>query len=398
MAVTPLVREQSIEAYAPSPADRFSFGLWTVGNVGRDPFGDHTRQPLDPVRAVQRLGELGAYGVSLHDDDLVPFGSSSSERDEIVRRFRGALKDAGMVVSMATTNLFWHPAFKDGAFTANDPQVRRFAIAKAMRGIDLGVELGAHTYVFWGGREGVEAMAAKPATVALDRFREALDFLCGYAIDQGYDIRFALEPKPNEPRGDTFLPTVGHALAFIERLDHPEMVGVNPEVAHETMAGLSFYHGVAQAIWSGKLFHIDLNAQKPGRYDQDLRFGSEEVKDAFFLVQLLESSGYDGPKHFDARPYRMEDEDGVWDFAAGCMRTYLILAEKARRFERDAEIQSALVDAGVPGLGRPTVGAYTRDGAQALLAERFDADALAKRGYRNDHLDQLVIELLLGTR
>lgn len=398
MAISPLIEARSEQDYLPSPADRFSFGLWTVGNVGRDPFGDHTRPPLDPISAVEKLGSLGAYGVSLHDDDLVPFGTSSADRDEIVRRFRRALEASGVVVSMATTNLFWHPAFKDGAFTSNDPSVRRFAIAKAMRGIDLGYSLGARTYVFWGGREGVEAMAAKPAGDALERYREAMNFLCGYAIDQGYDIRFALEPKPNEPRGDAFLPTVGHALAFIGMLDHPEMVGVNPEVAHETMAGLSFYHGVAQAIWSGKLFHVDLNAQKPGRYDQDLRFGSEEVKDAFFLVQLLEASGYDGPRHFDARPYRMEDDAGIWEFAAGCMRTYLILAEKARRFDRDADIQAALADAGVPELRLPTVGAYSRNGAEALLAEEFDADAMGMRGYHNDHLDQLVVELLLGIR
>jgi xylose isomerase len=399
MAVMAAHEQETAEAsFRPTPADKFSFGLWTVGNSGRDPFGDITRSPLDPVEAVKRLGELGAYSVSFHDDDLVPPGSSATERDAIVRRFRSALDAAGMVVSMSTTNLFWHPVFKDGAFTANDPQVRRYAIAKAMRGIDLGVELGARIYVFWGGREGVEAMAAKPPLDALERYREAIDFLCGYARDQAYDIRFALEPKPNEPRGDAFLPTIGHALAFIERLAHPEMVGLNPEVAHETMAGLSFYHGVAQAIWAGKLFHIDLNGQKIGRFDQDLRFGSEDVKDAFFLVHLLETSGYDGPRHFDARPYRVEDAEGVWDFAAGCMRTYKVLAEKARRFEHDPDIRQALADAGAPDLGRPTVGGFDRGVAERLKAEAIDADALSRRGYRNDRLDQLVMELLLGVR
>ncbi len=385
-------------ALVPTPEDRFSFGLWTVGNVGRDPFGDATRPRLDPIETVERLAALGAYGVSFHDDDLVPPGSSSNERDEIVRRFRAALDASGLVVSMATTNLFWHPVFKDGAFTANDRAVRRLAIAKAMRGIDLAAELGAPIYVFWGGREGVEATAAKPVRDALDRYREAIDFLCAYVRDQGYRMRFALEPKPNEPRGDAFLPTIGHALAFIDQLAYPDMVGLNPEVAHEQMAGLSFSAGVAQALWAGKLFHVDLNAQKIGRYDQDLRFGSEDVKDAFFLVRQLETGGYDGPRHFDARPYRVEDADGIWDFAAGCMRTYLALREKVRRFEADPEIQAALAAAGALDLARPTVGRYTTAAALELRTEPVDLDALAARGYRNDHLDQLVVELLLGIR
>ncbi|MGD0862561.1 MAG: xylose isomerase [Candidatus Limnocylindrales bacterium] len=385
-------------ALAPKPRHKFTFGLWTVGNRGGDPFGGPTRAALDPIDSVRRLGDLGAYGVSFHDDDLVPPGSTPKERDEIVRRFRKGLDEAGMVVAMATTNLFWHAIFKDGAFTANDPEVRRYAITKAMRGIDLGTELGAGVYVFWGGREGSEAYAAKPAIDALDRYREAINFLCGYVKDQGYRIRFALEPKPNEPRGDLFLPTVGSALAFIGTLDHPEMVGVNPEVAHETMGGLSFYHAVAQALSAGKLFHIDLNAQKIGRFDQDLRFASEGIKDSFFLVQLLEKSGYDGPRHFDAHPYRVEDAAGVWDFAAGCMRTYLVLAEKARRFDQDPEIQAALKEAGVPDLGKPSIGPYSSAKAHELLATQFDVDGLARRGYANERLDQLVVELLLGMR
>jgi xylose isomerase len=303
-----------------------------------------------------------------------------------------------MVVSMATTNLFWHPAFKDGAFTSADRDVRRYAIRKTMRAIDLGADLGAETHVFWGGREGVEAAAAKPPLDALARYREALNFLCDYVRDQGYPTRFALEPKPNEPRGDAFLPTVGHALAFIQTLDHPEMVGLNPEVAHETMAGLSVYHGVAQAIDAGKLFHIDLNAQQIGRYDQDLRFGSEGIKDAFFLVKLLEESGYDGPRHFDARPYRMEDAEGVWDFAAGCMRTYLALAAKARRFADDPDIREALEECGAIELTEPTVGPYSPDVARTLETEDFDPQALAERGYRNERLDQLVVDLILGLR
>jgi len=383
-------------SYEPRPEHRFSFGLWTVGNVGRDPFGEPTRAPLDPCDSVRRLGELGAYGVSLHDNDLVPFGAPADERDRLVARFRRALDESGVRVTMATTNLFTHPVFKDGAFTSNDPGVRRFAIQKAMRSIDLGAELGAPVYVFWGGREGTESGAAKSAIDALERYREAINFLCGYVRDQGYPLRFALEPKPNEPRGDVFLATVGHALAFIEQLDHPEMVGVNPEVAHETMAGLNFCHAVAQALWVGKLFHIDLNAQRIGRYDQDLRFGQEDIKEAFLLVRLLEESGYEGPRHFDAHALRMEDADGVWDFAAGCMRTYLILAEKAKAFAADPRVAEALAAAGAPDLGRETVGRYSAEAAAALGEEEFDLDALAARGYANERLDQLLVEHLLG--
>jgi xylose isomerase len=392
------VGEAQSEAHRPTRADKFSFGLWTVGNAGRDPFGEPTRAHLDPNDSVRKLAELGAFGVSMHDDDLVPFGSPSHERDEIVRTFKKTLDETGMVVSMATTNLFGHPVFKDGAFTSNDRAVRRFAIAKTMRAIDLGVELGAHIYVFWGGREGVEAMAAKRPGDALDRYREAIDFLSEYVIDQHYDLRFAMEPKPNEPRGDTFLPTVGHALAFIDTLAHPEMVGLNPEVAHETMSGLSFYHAVAQALWHGKLFHIDLNGQKIGRYDQDLRFGSEDVKDMFFLVKLLEDSGYAGPRHFDAHAYRVENSEGVWDFAAGCMRTYLLLKEKAKRFDADPEIQAALQAASTPELAKPSVGKYSAAAAAELRATPGDPDVLAKRGYFNERLDQLVMELLMGAR
>ena len=384
--------------YEPRPEHKFAFGLWTVGHPGTDPFGAATRPGFAPDEIVRRLGDLGAYGVSFHDNDLVPLDASPAEAETIKKRFRSALDETGMRVTMATTNLFFHPVFKEGAFTANDADVRRLAISKVLRGMDLGAEMGASTYVFWGGREGVESTAAKDPRAALDRYAEAINFFCGYARDKGYDMRFALEPKPNEPRGDTFLPTVGHMLSFIEQLDHPEMVGLNPEVAHETMAGLSFYHGVAQTIWAGKLFHIDLNAQKIGRYDQDLRFGSEGIKDAFFLVKLLEESGYDGPKHFDARPYRTELGEDVWDFASGCMRTYLILAEKARQFAGDSQIADALAAAGAPGLAEETVGAYTAEAAQQLLDTEFDLDAMANRGYANDRLDQLVIELILGVR
>lgn len=385
-------------ALHPLPEHKFAFGLWTIGHTGRDAFGDAVRPPIEPWEFVYRLSDLGGWGVSFHDDDLVPPGATRAERHEILDRFAKALDSTGMVVSMATTNLLWHPAFKDGAFTSSDIDVRRFAIQKAMRAIDLGVELGSEIHAFWGGREGVESVAAKPQGDALDRYREAINFLCGYVKDQGYRTRFALEPKPNEPRCDTFLPTVGHALAFIETLDDPDMVGVNPEVAHEQMAGLNFYHAVAQAIRSGKLFHIDLNAQQIGRYDQDLRFGSERIKDAFFLVKLLEESGYQGPRHFEARPYRVEDSEGVWDFALGCMRTYLALAQKARRFADDPEIKDALDEAGVEELTQPSVGAYSAAKASELAATAFDPDTMASRGYRNERLDQLVVELILGLR
>src|ERR687898_3524009 len=377
----------SSDLLTPRPEHRFTFGLWTVGNPGRDPFGGPTREPLDPADSVRRLAELGAWGVSLHDDDLVPWDTEATERDRIVGRFKAALEETGLGVGMATTNLFGHPAFKDGAFTSNDRGVRRAAIGKAMRSIDLGAELGAEVYVFWGGREGTEAGVAKDPRDALDRYREAINVLSDYAVGQGYDLRFAMEPKPNEPRGDAFLPTVGHALHFISTLDRPDMVGLNPEVAHETMAGLSFMHAVGQALWAGKLFHIDLNAQRIGRYDQDFRFGAEDLKEQFLLVRLLERAGYAGPRHFDAHPYRNEDADGVWDFARGCMRTFLALADAARRFDALPEIQEAMEAASVGELARPSLDG---DGADELKAEADALDALAGRGYANEHLDQLL--------
>src|SRR4051812_16562147 len=380
----------------PKPRHRFTFGLWTVGNPGRDPFGGPTREPVDPVDSVHKLAELGAWGVSLHDDDLIPWGVSAAERRQIVDRFKAALESTGMGVGMATTNLFGHPAFKDGAFTSNDRKVRRAAIGKAMNFIDIAAELGAEVYVFWGGREGTEAGVAKDPRDALERYREAINVLSDYVVAQDYDLRFAMEPKPNEPRGDIFLPTVGHALHFISTLDRPDMVGVNPEVAHETMAGLSFHHGVGQALWAGKLFHIDLNGQRIGRYDQDFRFGAEDLKEAFLLVRLLERARYAGPRHFDAHAYRNEDAAGVWDFAAGCMRTYTALAERARHFDSLPEVQEALAAASVGELGSPsTTGVEEVD---ALKAEAAGLDALAVRGYGNERLDQLTVEVLLGLR
>jgi xylose isomerase len=374
---------------------RFTFGLWTVGNPGRDPFGGPTREPLDPVEAVKKLGELGAWGISLHDEDLIPWGTQAAERDKIVTRLKAALDAARMGVGMATTNLFGHAAFKDGAFTSNDRRVRRAAIGKAMRSIDLGAELGGEVYVFWGGREGTEVGVAKDPRDALERYREAVNVLVDYSESQGYGFRFALEPKPNEPRGDIFLPTVGHALHFITTLDRPDLVGLNPEVAHETMAGLSFHHAVGQALWAGKLFHIDLNGQDVGRYDQDFRFGSEDLKEAFLLVRLLERAGYDGPLHFDAHAYRNENLEGVWDFAAGCMRTYTALAEKAAHFDSLPDVQEALEAASAPELALATV---EGDSPDTLKAESEALDALAERGYYNERLDQILVEVLLGVR
>jgi len=383
----------------PKPEDKFTFGLWTVGNLGRDPFGEPVRAPRSPVELVHLLAEVGAYGVNFHDNDLVPIDATSAQRDQIVRDFKAALDATGLVVPMATTNLFTDPAFKDGAFTANDPAVRAYALQKTMRAIDLGVECGAGVYVFWGGREGAETDATKDPLESMKRFREALNFLCAYVRDQGYDLRFALEPKPNEPRGDIFLATVGHALGMIATLDHPEMVGVNPEVAHETMAGLNFLHGVAQAWDAGKLFHIDLNDQAPGRYDQDFRFGAVNPKSAFFLVKFLENVGYSGSRHFDAHAYRTENYEGVKDFARGCMRTYLILKEKARQWNADAEIQALVAEINSTDAPVPAYAAgYTAAAAAALKAHTFDRAALGQRNLGYERLDQFTVDLLLGVR
>lgn len=398
---------KTIEVATPSKEDRFSFGLWTVGWQARDPFGEATRPPLDPVEAVHKLAELGAYGVTFHDDDLVPFGSSDAERARHIDRFKKALADTGLVVPMMTTNLFTHPIFKDGAFTANDRSIRRYAIRKVMRNLDLAAELGARTYVFWGGREGSEIDAAKDVRAALDRYREAIDTLAQYVKDQGYGIRFALEPKPNEPRGDIFLPTIGHALAFINSLEHSDIVGLNPEVGHEQMSNLNFVHGIAQALWHGKLFHIDLNGQHGPKYDQDLVFGHGDLLSAFFLVDLLENGFpgggpvYDGPRHFDYKPMRTEDIDGVWASAAANMRTYLLLKQRAKAFRADPEVQAALTASRVPELAVPTLGegeSYADLLADRSAWEEFDVDRAANQGYGYARLDQLAIEHLLGAR
>jgi xylose isomerase len=385
--------------YIPQPEHKFTFGLWTVGSRGADPFGSATRPQKTPAELVHLLAEVGAYGVNFHDNDLIPIDATPAEAGAIKKDFRQALADTGLVVPMATTNLFSDPIFKDGAFTSNDPRVRAYALQKTLRAIDLGVEFGAQVYVFWGGREGTETDSSKNPLDAIKRTREALNFLCEYARDQKFELKFALEAKPNEPRGDIYNPTTGHMLAFIETLDHPEMVGVNPEVAHEHMAGLNFMHGIAQAWEAGKLFHIDLNDQYPGRYDQDLRFGSRDIKAAFYLVKFLEDVGYTGSRHFDAHAYRTEDFEGVKDFARGCMRTYLILKEKATRFNRDPEIQALLQEINADdGSLAPFFGGYTSEKAAALHTQSFDRSTISARGLRYEKLDQLTVDLLLGVR
>ena len=381
----------------PTPADKFTFGLWTVGWQARDPFGDATREPVDPVESVTRLAEMGAYGVNFHDDDLVPFELNDADREATLARFKKAIADTGMAVPMLTTNLFTHPVFKDGAFTSNDRDVRRFAIAKVIRNLDLAADLGAKIYVCWGGREGAEIDAAKDIRVALDRYKEAFDVLGQYVVDQGYDIKFAIEPKPNEPRGDILLPTVGSALAFINSLERPEMVGLNPETGHEQMANLNFVASIAQTLWHGKLFHIDLNGQHGPKFDQDLMFGHGDLINAFFLVDLLEAAGYDGPKHFDYKPMRTEDMSGVWQSAAANMRTYLLLKERAQAFRADPEVQAAMQASGWGELAEPTIGPGETYRDLPTVAD-VDADKLAERGYGYVKLDQLAIEHILGAR
>lgn len=390
----------SEDKYTPRPEHKFTFGLWTVGNRGRDPFGDAVRATLAPADAARMLAEVGAWGVNFHDNDLVPIDASASERDHIVREFRRVCEAVGIKVPMATVNLFYDPVFRDGAFTANDPEVRAYAVQKTMRAMDIGAELGAEIFVLWGGREGTETDACRRPDEAIRRLREAINFLCAYSIDQGYRYRFALEAKPNEPRADIYMPTTGAYLAFIETLDHAEMVGVNPEVAHEHMAGLNMTHAVAQAWEAGKLFHIDLNDQIPGRYDQDLRFGSANPKAAFWLVKFLEDVGYSGARHFDAHAYRTEDAEGVKDFARGCMRTYLILKEKAAQWNADPEIKSLLAEMnqeGHEGDGYG-IGSYSNKRAATLLECRFDRARLAGKRLQYEKLDQLTIDILLGVR
>ena len=382
---------------SPSPSDRFSFGLWTVGWQGVDVFGGPVRPLRDPVESVHRLAELGAAAVTFHDDDLVP---DDATRQAALDRFTKALAETGLVAEMATTNLFAHAVFKEGALTANDRDVRRYALTKVLRNIDLAAELGASTYVLWGGREGSETGAAKDVSAALDRYRDSIDLLCAYVRERGYDLRFALEPKPNEPRGDILLPTVGHALAFITELDEPERVGLNPEVGHEEMAGLNFAHGIAQALWHGKLFHVDLNGQHGPRYDQDLRFGAGNLRGAFWTVDVLEGAGtgrpYDGYIHFDYKPPRTEDAEGVWESARACMQNYLVLRQKVRAFRSDPDVREALAASRVGELAEPTLAAG--ETVEQLRAQEFDIEAMAVRGMGFERLDQLAMDHLLGVR
>ncbi len=380
----------------PTPADKFTFGLWTVGWQARDPFGDATRGALDPVRSVNELAKRGAYGVTFHDDDLIPFGSNDSDRAQIIQRFKKTLEETGMKVPMMTTNLFSHPVFIDGAFTSNDRDIRRYALRKVIRNLDLAAEMGAETYVCWGGREGSESDAAKDAYVSHERMREAFNLLSQYVIDKGYKMKFAIEPKPNEPRGDIFLPTIGHAMAFINTLDHPEMVGLNPEVGHEQMSNLNFVHGIAQALWQGKLFHIDLNGQHGPKFDQDLVFGHGDVKSAFFLVDLLEHYKYSGPKHFDYKPARTEDDAGVWQSATSNMRTYLLLKERAIAYRKDPRVIDAMKESRIPELEVPTLakGETWKD----LADPSFDVESAGARGMGYEKLNQLALEHLMGVK
>jgi len=391
----------------PTREDKFSFGLWTIGWQARDPFGDATRPALDAVEAVHKLSELGAYGITFHDDDLVPFGSDAHSRDAMIARFRKALDETGMVVPMITTNLFTHPVFKDGGFTSNDRSVRRYALRKVLRNIDLAGELGARTFVLWGGREGAEYDVAKDVQAALDRYREGLDLIAQYSEDQGYGLRFAIEPKPNEPRGDILLPTAGHAIAFVQELERPELFGINPEVGHEQMSNLNFAQGIAQALWHGKLFHIDLNGQHGPKFDQDLVFGHGDLLNAFALVDLLEHGNpeggpaYDGPRHFDYKPSRTEDFTGVWDSAAANMRMYLLLKERAQEFRADPVVQEALRDSKVAELRTPTLSpgeTYTDLMNDRSAFEDFDVDAAGAQGYGYVKLHQLVIDHVLRAR
>lgn len=385
--------------FIPQPEHKFTFGLWTVGNIGRDPFGEPTRDPISPVEIVSMLAEVGAWGVNLHDNDLVPIDASAAERDRIVADFKRAMDETGIVCPMATTNLFTDPAFKDGAFTSNDPAVRAYALQKTMRSMDLGAELGAEVYVFWGGREGAESDSAKNPADGVKRMREAINFLCEYSKDNDYGYRFALEPKPNEPRSDIYFPTVGAMLGFIATLEDSDMVGVNPEVAHEHMAGLNFLHAVAQAWEAGKLFHIDLNDQMFGRYDQDFRFGSMMIKQNFHLVRFLEDVGYDGSRHFDAHAYRSSGYEDVKEFARGCMRSYLVFKEKAAQFNADAEIQALLAEINADdGSTSYLTEGYSGSAADRLKATEFDRVSLGARNLPYERLDQLTFDILLGVR
>jgi len=386
-----------MSAFKPDPKLKFTFGLWTVGNTGRDPFGGPVREQISPVQIADLLGEVGAYGVNFHDNDLVPIDATPQQRDDIVKSFKKALKDNGLVVPMATTNLFGDAVFKDGAFTSNNAQIRAYAIQKVMRAMELGAEFGAKFFVFWGGREGAESDATKNPVEAIKRFREAINFLCEHNIDKKYGYKFAFEAKPNEPRGHMYFAVTGSYLAFIPTLDHPEMCGVNPEVAHEHMAGLNFVHQVAAALEAGKLFHIDLNDQEFGRFDQDYRFGSANLKHAFFLVKLLEDYKYNGPRHFDAHAFRQSDYQDVKEFARGSMRMYQLLRDKAAAWNANKEIQELikLINVQDGALSKLTH-KYSSGNAKKLLDAPLDRIELASARLPYEKLDQLTMDLIMG--
>lgn len=389
---------------SPTKNDRFSFGLWTVGWAGQDPFGVATRAPLEPVEALHKLAELGAWGVTFHDNDLFPFGADAKTRDAVLSQFRVGLESTGLTVPMVTTNLSTHPIFKEGALTANNRAVRRFALRKLLLNVDLAAELGAETFVMWGGREGSEYDVAKDLNAAFERYREGIDTVASYIKDAGYKLRIALEPKPNEPRGDIFLPTIGHALAFISQLENGDIVGVNPETGHEQMAGLNFTHGIAQALWQEKLFHVDLNGQRGTKFDQDLVFGHGDLSSAFFTVDLLENGfpgggpRYDGPRHFDFKPPRTEGYEGVWASAAANMEMYLLLKERSLEFRADPEVVEALASARVPELAVSTLG--VNESIQDFVADRasyedLDVESVGAQESNFVHLNQLALRHLL---
>ena len=388
----------------PTPEDKFSFGLWTVGWTGTDPFGTSTRPALDPWEYADKLAELGAWGITFHDNDVFPFDATPEVRRDRIAQLRDVADKSGLTIEMVTTNTFTHPLFKDGGLTANDRSVRRFGLRKVLDAVDIAADCGASTFVMWGGREGAEYDSSKDLYAALERYKEGLDTVAGYIKSQGYDLKIGLEPKPNEPRGDIFLPSIGHALALIAELDHGDIVGLNPEVGHEQMANLNYTHGIAQALFSNKLFHIDLNGQKGLKYDQDLVFGHGDLLSAFFTVDLLvngfpyspNAPRYDGPVHFDYKPSRTEGMQGIWDSAKANMETYLMLADKARAFRADPEVDKLMKENAVDQLAIPTIAEGESLEDFRSNVEEFDADAAGAREYRFVELYQAALRHLIG--
>ena len=388
----------------PTRDDKFSFGLWTVGWTGTDPFGTNTRDALDPWEYSDKLAELGAWGITFHDNDVFPFDADEETRRSRVGRLKDAADKAGLVIEMVTTNTFTHPVFKDGGLTSNDRSVRRFGLRKVLRNVDLAAEVGAETFVMWGGREGSEYDSSKDYHAAFARYKEGLDTVAAYIKEQGYGLRIALEPKPNEPRGDIFLPTIGHALGLIADLEHGDIVGLNPEVGHEQMAGLNYTQGLAQALFSDKLFHIDLNGQRGIKFDQDLCFGHGDLMSAFFTVDLLvngfpaspDAPRYSGPVHFDYKPSRTEGMEGIWESAAANMEAYLLLADRAKAFRADPEVQEAMARSSIFELAEPTLAEGESIADFLATDEPFDAEAAGKREYHFVQLQRLALRHLVS--